>query len=158
MEDLSTWFHAQLTGSAEAFRWAVEQVPTGRLLIAPPEKLGEWSVARHVFHVLSNERRLALPTMRCWLGETFERDETYQEEAEWARGHDLTTLLAEFQRIRAEEISLLPFYREEDWERVGASSVWPDVSLRWVATKTLQHTFDHTNSVLAMALFWDFLA
>ncbi len=158
MEDLSTWFHTQLTSSAEAFRWAVAQVPTERLLLAPPEKLGEWSVARHVFHMLSNEHRLALPNMRCWLGELFERDETYQEEVEWAKGHDPAMLLAEFQRLRAEEISLLLLYKEEDWERVGASSVWPDVSLRWVVTKTLQHTFAHTNDVLAMALFWDFFA
>ena len=157
MEDLSAWFRAQLTSSAEAFCWAVEQVPTERLLIAPPEQLGEWSVARHVFHLLSNERRLALPNMRCWLGTLFERDENYQEEVEWAKGYDLVALLAEFQRIRAEEISLLQLYKKEDWERVGASLVWPDVSLRWVVTKTLQHTFAHTNDVLTMALFWDFL-
>ncbi len=157
MEGLSQWFHAQLTSSAEAFTWAVEQVPAERLSITPPTMLGEWSVARHVFHLLSNERRLALPNMRCWLGELFERDANYQEEVEWAKGHDFATLLAEFQRIRAEEISLLKLYKAQDWERIGASLVWPDVSLRWVVTKTLQHTFDHANSVLAIALFWDFM-
>ncbi|MEO7020640.1 MAG: DinB family protein [Ktedonobacteraceae bacterium] len=158
MEDLSQWFRAQLTTSAEAFIWAVEQIPTERLLIAPPEKLGEWSVARHVFHLLSYERRLALPNMRCWLGESFERDNDYQEEAEWAKGHDLATFLAEFRQLKTEEIALLKEYKEEDWERVGASSVWPDVSLRWVVTKTLQHTFAHNNDVLAIGLFWNFFA
>lgn len=53
--------------------------------------------------------------------------------------------------------SLSQKYREEDWERFGASPFWPDVSLRWVVTKTLQHTFEHTNNVLQIGLFWDFL-
>jgi len=156
MEDLSAWFHAQLTSGAEAFTWAIGQIPEERLLLAPPNELGKWSATRHVFHLLSNERRLALPNMRCWLGELFEQDNNYQEEVEWAKGHDLATLLTEFQRIRAEEIALLKQYREEDWERFGVSPVWPDVSLRWVVTKTLQHTFEHTNNVLQMGLFWDF--
>lgn len=43
--------------------------------------------------------------MRCWLGDLFEWDETYQEEVEWAKGHNPAMLLAEFQRLRAEEIS-----------------------------------------------------
>lgn len=158
MENLAAWFHAQLTSSAEAFTWAVEQVPTERYLIVPPEKLGEWSVARHVFHLLSYEQRIALPSMRCWFDETFEYDEGYSEEDEWAKRHDLTVLLAEFRQIRSEEIALLHLYKEEDWERSGAALVWEDVTLRWVVSKTLQHTFEHTSNVLAMSLFWDFFA
>lgn len=158
MEDLSAWFHAQLTSSAEAFAWAVEQVPEERRTMTPPDVLGEWSVTRHVFHLLAYERRLALPNMRSVLGESFTHDETYQEEVEWAKGHDLPTLLDDFRRIRAEEIALLGHYTPDDWERTMTSPSWEDVTLRWTVTKMLQHTFDHTNSILAMSLFWDFFA
>ena len=157
MENLSQWFRAQLSSSAEAFFWAVEQVPEERHLLTPPAILGEWSVARHVFHMLAQERRLVLPNMRCWLGEPFPEDASSQEDAEWSKGHDLATLLRELRRLKNEEIALLELYKVEDWERIGASSRWPDVSLRWVVTKTLQHTSQHTSDVLAMALFWDFL-
>jgi hypothetical protein len=33
-----------------------------------------------------------------------------------------------------------------------------EVTLRWVVSKTLQHTFEHTNNILRIALFWDFVA
>lgn len=158
MEDLSTWFHVQLTSSAAAFLWAVEQVPIERRLLTPPDALGEWSLARHVFHLFAYERRLALPNMRLALGVPYIKDATYQEEAEWANGHNLDTLLTDFRRIRDEEIALISSYTAEDWERTIVSPNWEEVTLRWVVTKTLQHTFDHTNSVLAMSLFWDAFA
>lgn len=163
MENLANWFHVQLTSSADAFTWAIKQVPEERLFIAPPGKLGEWPAARHVFHLLSYERRLALPSMRIWLGETFERNETYKEDvawenAEWAKSQDLSTMLADFRRIRAEEIALLDQYQEDDWEKTLATPAWDNIPLRWAVTKTLQHTFEHTNNVLQMALFWDAFA
>ena len=158
MEDLSAWFHVQLTSSAEAFFWAIGQVPAERRLLAPPDALGEWSVARHVFHLFAYERRLALPNMRLALGQTYIKDATYQEEVEWAKGHDLDTLLIDFRRIRDKEIALLGNYTAEDWERTIISPNWEEVALRWTVTKTLQHTFDHTNSILAMSLFWDAFA
>src|SRR5215472_17150328 len=113
MEDLTQWFRAQLPSSAEAFFWAVEQVPEERHLLTPPTILGEWSVARHVSHLLAQERRLVLPSMRCWLGEPFQEDADYREEAEWARGHDLEALLVEFRRLKDEEIALLEVYNAE---------------------------------------------
>lgn len=158
MEDISTWFHAQLTSSAAAFLWAVEQVPTERRLLTPPDPLGEWSVVRHVFHLFAYERRLALPNMRLALGVSYVKDTTYQEETEWAKGHNLDILLDDFRQIRNEEVALLGSYTAEDWEKNIISPNWEDVTLRWVVTKTLQHTFDHTNSILAMSLFWDFFA
>jgi hypothetical protein len=158
MDSLSAWFHAQLTSSAEAFAWAVEQVPEEHRTLPPPSALGEWSVARHVFHLLAYERRLALPNMRLFWGESFTKDATYQEEIEWTKGHNLDTLLADFRRIRAEEMALLSHYTAKDWGRTMISPNWEDVTLRWIVTKTLQHTFDHTSTVLAMSLFWDFFA
>ena len=61
--DLSSWFTNQLNSGAEGFIWAVEQVPPERRLLAPPQLLGEWNVARQVFHMLYYEQNVVVPSM-----------------------------------------------------------------------------------------------
>ena len=34
----------------------------------PPPNLGQWSVARHLFHMVDYEQKFVLPLMRQWLG------------------------------------------------------------------------------------------
>jgi hypothetical protein len=69
---------------------------------------------------------------------------------------DLASILARFQKVRAEQIALLPQFSEAAWnERRDTPGVWGPVTLRWVVTKTYQHTAEHTHDVLRMALFWD---
>ena len=106
--NLSQWFRDQLKASADGFVWAVQQVPAERRFIAPPAPLGEWNAARHVFHLLYYERKIALPSMRQWLGEPFKlTEEEYNEDADWGDGQDLETMLAQFQEVRATQIALL---------------------------------------------------
>jgi len=57
--------------------------------------------------------------------------------------------------VRAEQIALLPRFENTLWEeRRGA--LWGPVTLRWVVSKTYQHTCEHSHDVLRLALFWDF--
>lgn len=161
MEDLAAWFHTQLTSSADAFLWSIEQLAEERRWIASPRKPEDWPAARHVFHLFSYERRLALPGMRIWLDETFERDESYEEDIAWENAerkkhHNLPALLEDFRQMRAEQIALLAAYDAESWQRKLDTPAWGEVTLCWVVTKTLQHTFEHTHDVLRMGLFWDF--
>ena len=153
--DLTQWFSTQLDASAEGFLWAVEQVPTERRLARPPRRLGEWNVARHVFHMMYYEQLVALPSMKIWLGEPFTlTNEEYDEDAAWGEGKALESMIADFRAVRAEQIVLLPQFSEQLWEEVR-STMRGDVSLKWVVTKTYQHTNEHTSDVLRMALFWD---
>ena len=161
MENLANWFYMQLTSSAEAFAWAIEQMPEERLWIAPPPDFGEWPSARHVFHLLSYERRLALPSIRIWHDETFERDETYEENvawenAAWAKEQNLSAMLADFRQVRSEQIALVATFDAPSWQRTLPTPAWGEVTLPWVLTKTLQHTFEHTHNILQMRLFWDY--
>ena len=99
--NLSQWFHDQLKASADGFVWAVEQVPAERRFIALPAPLGEWSAARHVFHMLSYEQKIALPSVRQWLGEPLKlTEEEYDEDAIWGDGQDLEIMLAQLQEVR----------------------------------------------------------
>ena len=153
--DLTQWFSTQLDASAEGFLWAVEQVPPGRRLAKPPRGLGEWNVARHVFHMMYYEQQIALPSMKIWLGEPFTlSDEEYDEDSAWGEGRAIEPMIADFRAVRAEQIVLLPQFSEHVWEETR-STTWGDVSLKWVVTKTYQHTNEHTSDVLRMALFWD---
>jgi hypothetical protein len=155
MENLSAWFQEQLAHSAETFAWAVEQVPERRRWLAPPHRPQEWPMARHVFHMMYYERKLALPSMRQWLGEEVHLSKgMLQEDNEWNAGIDLAATLEEFRAVRTEEITLLKQFGAEDFERTLDTWAWNEVTLRWVVTKTLQHTFEHTRDILAIALFW----
>ncbi len=155
MVDLTQWFSTHLDTSAEGFLWAVDQVPPERRLLTPPKGLGEWNVARHVFHMLYYEQHIALPSMKIWLGEPFTlTDEEYDEDAAWGNGKEIEPLLADFRAVRAEQLVLLPNFTEQLWEE-SRSAVWGDVTLKWVVTKTFQHTNEHTHDVLRLALFWD---
>ena len=151
--DLSQWFSHQLQSSAEGFAWAVEQVPVERRLLAPPRQLGDWSAVRHVFHMLFYEQTIALPSMRQWLGGPRLLVDDLDEEAEWEKGHLLEKLVADFRQVRTEQIAWLPQFDAALWH-AARRTVWGAVTLRWVVTKTYQHTAEHTHDVLRLALFW----
>jgi hypothetical protein len=153
--DLSEWFTRQLDASAEGFLWSIEQVPPRRRLVTPPAPLGEWNVARHLFHMVYYEQLIALPSMKLWLGVPFSlTDEEYDEDAAWGNGKEIDPMMAEFRAVRAEQIVLLQEFSERLWEETRPT-IWGDKTLKWVVTKTYQHTNEHTHDVLRMALFWD---
>ena len=78
----SEWFYQHLQTSADGFVWAVEQVPAARHYSQPPKSLGDWHVARHVFHMLDYERQIVVPVMQQWLGAP-PAVVGWEEEASW---------------------------------------------------------------------------
>lgn len=161
MTDPATFFADKLRESAENFIWAVGQVPVERQFMPPPTPLGEWSVMRNVFHMMHYERTIALPTMRQWLGEPRPpRDAWLQEEAIWngGQGHERDRLLADFRAGRTAQIALLSRFDTAAWEEPRVAIWGPaETTLTWTITKTYQHTFEHTNTILHIALFADMI-
>ena len=161
--DDSEWFCQHLASSADGFLWAVEQVPAHRRVEPPPAPLGAWHTVRHVFHLVDYEERVALPSMRLWLAEPGSAITDWDEDAAWACGdQDLARLIERFRAVRAAQIALLPALRDS-WDAVRETvwshpEPWGAITLRWVVTKTFQHTAEHTHDVLRMALFWDHIA
>lgn len=157
--NFSTWFREQLQAGAEGFVWSAGQVPEDRRQVQPPRGLGEWSVARHVFHMLYYERVVALPSMQQWLGGNKPVIDDAEEDVVWADNMKSTeTLLDEFRSVRADQIALLSQFEESAWNETR-EAVWGPVTLLWVVSKTFQHTAEHTNDVMKMRLWWDaFLA
>jgi len=153
--NLSQWFHDQLQASADGFIWGARQVPGTRRLLQPPEGLGEWSATRHVFHMVFYEQTIALPSMQQWLGEGCPSLDGLDEDVAWVEGKDdFEGLLAEFHKVRTEQVALLPKFDDPTWNTTIETN-WGPVTLAWVVSKTYQHTAEHTNDVLRIALFWD---
>ena len=154
----STWFQQQLQASADGFAWAVTQVPATRQNCPPPKALGEWTAARHLFHMLDYERQIALPVMQQWLGAP-EFAVNWDEEAGW-RANDaqpIEHLLDQFRAVRSEQFALLSQFSEHAWHELQMTG-WGPIPLVWLVSKTYQHTNEHTSDVLRMALFWDYYA
>ena len=149
------WFHNQLQSSADAFTWAVEQVPIERRTITPLPRFGEWSVARHVFHMVYYEQHVALALMRQWFDPSPLTIAPNDEDADWTTAPSLDDLLVQFQRGRAAQIEMVDCCELEQWNIVRDTENWGPVSFQWFMGKTFQHTLDHTNAVLNIALFWD---
>jgi hypothetical protein len=152
--DLTKWFHEHLQASADGFVWGALQVPVARRNVRPPEALGEWTASRHVFHMLFYDQNIALPTMYQWLGKP-RPGEGIEEEVAWGEGSsDIESLLAEFKKVREEQIRLLERFDDQAWNSTR-DTIWRSVPLSWVVSKTYQHTAEHTGDILRIALFWD---
>ena len=151
---LSEWFDYQFRCTLDGFMWAVEQVPKERLYLPASDRLGGWAVIQHVVHVLDYEERYALPSMTQWLGVP----PAIPEESEQKSGPlppILEEQLSEFEQVRWAEINMLAKFKDNDWKKFCKTPFWGEVSLYWLASKTYQHTLEHTNNILSIALFWD---
>ena len=158
MNKYSEWFHEQLQSSADGFVWGTGQVPEVHRYALPPQGLGEWTVARHVFHLWYYEQTIALPSMQQWRGGPLPSVEDADEDIAWSQSHDtIETLLERFKAVRAEQVALLPRLDEADWS-AACEAVWGPVTLLWVVSKTYQHTAEHINDVMRIGLFWDVYA
>lgn len=152
----------RLTGllrqSVEDFAWAVEQMPADLRTLSSPRHPDDWAVDRHCFHLLAYERYIALPSMRQWSDGAPLPDERDipDEDALWADStlnRDVDTLLAELRAVRAAQLALLARTPPAAWDEARLA-LWGTVPLRWVLTKTYQHTCEHTHDVLRLVLFW----
>lgn len=152
----------RLTGllrqSVEDFAWAVAQMPADHRALNPPARPDEWATDRHVFHLLAYERYIALPGMRQWSdGAPAPREaDIPDEDALWedpTTGRDVDALLATLRAVRAEQLALLERIPAAAWGE-PRDTLWGTTSLRWVLTKTYQHTCEHTHDVLRLVLFW----
>ena len=149
-----SWYLEQLRSLGQLFNWSIEQVPAERLVLSPPPPVGEWSTMRHVFHMVYNESNIVIPRLNQWQGGPIPPGGPYEEDAAWAKVKDPSTLLEEFNAIRAKQIDQIKEMDANLLSEVRETTMGP-ATLKWVLTKSIQHTAEHINDILRMALFWD---
>ena len=163
MTDWVPWFRVHLQTSAEGLIWAIQQIDPANLQRLPPRPsyLGTWPPARHIWHVSEYERCVALPSMQQWIGGPYLHDVQWpDDDVTWAtvQHRPLAALIADFQAIRQQQIALLEKLTAIDWQFPQAT-LWGHKPLAAVITKTWQHTYEHTDTLLRMGLWWqDFAA
>lgn len=158
MSDWVDWYRRHLNTSAEGFCWAFQRIkPELRLRVPPrPDSLGTWSPTRHVWHIVEYERCLALPTMSQWVGGARPADDAWpDDDGSWQAATELSYegLIDPFLERRQQQIALLDQLVTVDWDS-HRDTIWGYKPLSMVVTKTYQHTLEHTNTLLRMALWW----
>lgn len=152
------WFRVQLKTSGDGFAWAFSRIDPSCHLLLPPEPnyMGTWPPARHVWHVTEYERCLVIPSMRQWLGDPMPPEDVWLDDDEtWAAVSDLTFegLTTAFHKVRQQQIDLLDQLTKVDWDE-PRETLWGHKPLSMIVTKTYQHTFEHGDTLLRMALWW----
>jgi hypothetical protein len=158
MTDWAEWFRTQLKTSGEEFVWAFQQIESVLYFNLPPAPhyLGLWPPLRHVWHVAEYERWIALPSMRQWLGDPIPNGDAWPNDDEaWSAVQDRSVedFIADFQAVRQEQIALIDQFTTDDWT-TPRETIWDPLPLRWVVMKTYQHTWEHGDTLLRMALQW----
>jgi hypothetical protein len=159
MTEFVEWFRYQLKASADGFEWAFSQIPPALREKLPPDPgyLGTWPPVRHVWHVSEYERCLAIPAMYLWLDGPMPPDEDWPDDDDaWAKAQarGLDGLIAEFRRVRQQQIDLLDRLAAVDWNEPRETG-WGLKPLSMVVTKTFQHTYEHGDTLLRMGLWWE---
>lgn len=159
MTDRLSWFRRQLRASGDSLVWAFEQISVEYQYRLPPAPayLGDWSPARHMWHVTEYERCVAIPVMQSWLTDNHSDPASWQvDETNWEsvqRGRP-EKLIANFYTVRQAQINLLGELAEIDWDR-QQQTPWGRKPLSMVVTKTFQHTYEHGDILLRMGLWWE---
>lgn len=151
------WFSSRLSSSVQEIAWTLDQIPVERQQRKPPTQLGDWSAARHLFHIMYYEETLALPGMRQWWGDPMPQVADSDEENAWSGSEPVQEMLPRIMAIREQQIFLISKIADADWQR-ASQTIWGPVTLFWVVAKTYQHTAEHISDLLRIALFWDVFA
>ncbi len=153
------WFCEQLSNSAASFAWAVEHTPQEHWHALPPKSyaLGEWSLARHVFHLQYQERYVVHANLQSILSLSLDIGEHPEEQSAWQQEQrSVERLLQQFHTYRQSTIGLIEHISEDEWEKPREMTWWnKPLTLQWVVTKAWQHTLEHTHTLLRLQLFWD---
>ena len=128
----------------------------------PPEvPTDAWTVAMNLAHLTIYEESMALRLLRSFepgfdpAGERRGGDESwFYNEALALSAESIEAMLSRLRAARQHQIDVVEALGE-DRLNAGATPLWPDPqhTAGWVVTKTFQHTWEHGNAILQVALF-----
>ena len=159
----------QLQGSLEAVAWAASLLPD-HLLSRPPQPPAmfggdAWSAAMNLAHLAIYEERIAVPVLASLAAGgdgtdgliSFGEDRFYAESV--ALSSDVPErIMARLRAARQQQVELAATFASDrfnapltpGWRGVAGT---PLKSPGWVLGKTVQHTWEHGNSLMRIALF-----
>jgi hypothetical protein len=161
----------QLTETAKAIDWAISLMPENRLLEIHPAKdhpksddlmknyFGSWSAYRLLFHLVFYEENYAIPGLKSFLDNSLFPKKDLSEDENWEKellkGVDVNSLLKRFHIIRENQIEIINKIEDESWIKMRTDTYWGKASAEFSVSKTIQHSFEHGNKIMRLALYWD---
>lgn len=129
-------------------RW----IPPAHYGVTPDPSISEWSVHRHVFHLMYNQRYKGIPRVYRVLQPSLAL-QPYREDADWRDDLPLERIVAQFRQDRAQFVNWLVDVDASRWLETYHDPRHGPTSLLWYVQKLHQHTFEHVNTLLKFALF-----
>lgn len=162
----------QLEETAQSIDWAINLVPEDRLLEIAPHSVhlkadetlkkyfGLWSAYRLLFHLVHYEENWAVPGLKHWLGDALPpknkmKNEEEMWEKELQKGVDLKSMLNRFHTVRGKQVELINKMQNKTWTEKKSNTYWGEATAEFSVSKTIQHTFEHGNKMMRIALHWD---
>jgi DinB superfamily len=128
----------------------------------PPEAAPDaWTVAMNLAHLTIYEESMALRVLRSFevgfdpAGERRGGDESwFYNDALALSARPIEAMLSRLRSARQQQIDVVESLGEARLNS-GVTPLWPEPehTAGWVATKTFQHTWEHGNAILQVALF-----
>jgi hypothetical protein len=126
-------------------------MPAEALLWRPAEN--EWSVQECLTHIRDVERQAFLVRITRVATEDnpplYYFDEVGYHKDHWNPDEPVQTLLADFVNDRAQEVAHL---QQADWSRTGNHETRGPLTLDWLATYALNHTWEHLSQIMRVRL------
>ena len=152
----------RLRDSLADLEFGLAQAPARWHHALPPEVAPDaWTVAMNLAHLTIYEENVALRLLRSFepgfdpAGERRGGDEAwFYNEALALSTEPIDQSLSRLRIARRQQIELAESFGETRLNS-GITPLWPDPqhTAGWVATKTFQHTWEHGNAILRVALF-----
>ena len=144
--------------------YAVEITPPEWLYRSPWRDPAAWSVAQNLAHMAVYEEQVAAPILEALAAGTDATDAVtsviewdYDELSQQLATEPVEVIAERLRSARSRQIHAVAAMTEDRF-RLPATTLWAEVkpgihSAAWVAAKTFQHTWDHGNAILQVALF-----
>jgi hypothetical protein len=153
MTDQASILHA-LNTSADDLARELERLPESAAIWRHAE--GEWSQHECLTHLQICERHIFLPRLRTMAAQENPFlplvDEVALMKREWNPDRPRAELLDDFLAARRDEIALL---ERNDWARPGVHESRGTISMGWVASYTLGHTWEHLSQMMRVRLSYE---
>jgi hypothetical protein len=113
----------------------------------------EWSVQECLVHIRDIEREVFLPRMTNVITKDnppiYFFDEVAYHKEHWSPDEPVEKILAEFVADRAKEVALL---ETADWGRTGNHETRGSLTVDWLATYAVNHTWEHLSQIMRVRL------
>ena len=154
----------RLRQSLDTVEWAVGWIPPSYTHEIPEgTSPGEWGAAMNLAHLIVYDEEIANPVLASLaeggdgVGATKSHlEQWFQPEAEAMAPDPIAALAGRFATAHKRHIEIVESFSDERFNTPVTPLFTRGETLRapgWIATKTFQHTWEHGNALLRLALF-----